>query len=125
LDRFSMMAWGHPPGAPGVTDSKPTPPEALQSLLEVDRLVHEPARLAILTVLAAAEEVQFTFLEQVLGLTRGNLSSHVSKLEEAGYLTVTKAFEARTPVTRYQITARGRKALEEYRGQMLRSLGRG
>jgi len=102
----------------------PKPPE-LQSLLEVDRVVHEPARLAILTVLAAAEEVQFTFLEQVLGLTRGNLSSHVSKLEDTGYLTVSKAFEERTPVTRYRITARGRKALETYRRQMLMSLARG
>jgi DNA-binding transcriptional ArsR family regulator len=107
-----------------LTDPKAGAPEALQSLLEVDRLVHEPARLAILTVLAAAEEVQFTFLEQVLGLTRGNLSSHVSKLEDAGYLTVTKAFEERTPVTRYQITAKGRKALETYRRQMLLSLSR-
>lgn len=104
--------------------TEPKAPE-LQSLLEVDRLVHEPARLAILTVLAAAEEVQFTLLEQVLGLTRGNLSSHVSRLEDAGYLTVTKAFEQRTPVTRYQITARGRKALETYRRQMLLSLARG
>ncbi len=99
----------------------PKSPE-LQGLLELDRLVHEPARLAILTVLSAAEEVQFTFLEQVLGLSRGNLSSHVSKLEEAGYLTVTKAFEERTPVTRYQLTTRGRKALEAYRRQMLASL---
>lgn len=104
--------------------TEPKAPE-LQSLLEVDRLVHEPARLAILTVLAAAEEVQFTLLEQVLGLTRGNLSSHVSRLEDAGYLTVTKAFEQRTPVTRYRITARGRKALETYRRQMLLSLARG
>jgi DNA-binding MarR family transcriptional regulator len=107
-----------------VTDPKTGAPEALHSLLEVDRLVHEPARLAILTVLAAAEEVQFTFLEQVLGLTRGNLSSHVAKLEVAGYLTVTKAFEERTPVTRYQITAKGRRALENYRRQMLLSLSR-
>jgi DNA-binding transcriptional ArsR family regulator len=102
------------PGAPPV-----------QALLELDRLVHEPARLAILTVLAAAEEVQFKFLEEALGLTKGNLSSHVSKLEEAGYLTVTKAFERRTPVTRYQITARGRKALETYRAAMLETLQRG
>ncbi len=95
------------------------------ALLEVDRLVHEPARLAILTVLASAEEVQFKFLEQALGLTRGNLSSHVSKLEEAGYLTVTKAFEQKIPVTSYRITARGRKALEGYRAAMLQNLSRG
>jgi DNA-binding MarR family transcriptional regulator len=101
----------------------PKPPE-LAGLLELDRLVHEPARLAILTVLSAAEEVQFTYLEEALGLTRGNLSSHVAKLEEAGYLTVSKAFEKRTPVTRYSITTRGRKALEAYRGQMLAAMGR-
>lgn len=104
-----------------------TDPKApgLQSLLEVDRLVHEPARLAILTVLASAEEVQFKFLEEALGLTRGNLSSHVSKLEDAGYLTVTKAFEEKLPVTSYRITGRGRKALETYRAAMLQGLGRG
>ncbi len=95
------------------------------ALLEVDRLVHEPARLAILTVLASAEETQFKFLEEALGLTRGNLSSHVSKLEDAGYLTITKAFEERIPVTSYRITARGRKALETYRAAMLQGLARG
>ncbi len=100
-------------------------PSGLDALLEVDRVVHEPARLAILTVLASAEEVQFKFLEAALGLTRGNLSSHVSKLEEAGYLTVTKAFEEKVPVTSYRITARGRKALEGYRAAMLQGLGRG
>jgi DNA-binding MarR family transcriptional regulator len=99
-------------------------PSGLGALLELDRLVHEPARLAILTVLASAEEIQFKFLEEALGLTRGNLSSHVSKLDEAGYLTVTKAFEERIPVTSYRITARGRKALETYRAAMLQGLGR-
>jgi DNA-binding MarR family transcriptional regulator len=103
--------------------SDPKPP-GLVALLDVDRLVHEPARLAILTVLASAEEVQFKFLEEALGLTRGNLSSHVAKLEEAGYLTVTKAFEDRVPVTSYRITGRGRKALEGYRAAMLQGLGR-
>jgi DNA-binding transcriptional ArsR family regulator len=105
-----------------VTGSKPP---GIQTLLDVDRLVHEPARLAILTVLANAEEVQFKFLEEALGLTRGNLSSHVSKLEEAGYLTVAKSFEEKIPVTRYRITARGRKALEGYRTAMLHGLSRG
>jgi len=90
-------------GSPAPLRDPVTDPKALelQSLLVVDRLVHEPARLAILAVLAAAEEAEFIFLEQVLGITRG------------------------IPVTRYQITARGRKALEAYRRQMLLSLGRG
>jgi DNA-binding MarR family transcriptional regulator len=105
-----------------VTDPKSP---GLQTLLDVDRLVHEPARLAILTVLANAEEVQFKFLEEALGLTRGNLSSHVAKLEEAGYLVVSKSFDGRLPVTSYRITARGRKALEGYRTAMLQGLSRG
>jgi DNA-binding MarR family transcriptional regulator len=88
-------------------------------------MVHEPARLALLTVLANAEEVQFKFLEGALGLTRGNLSSHVSKLEEAGYLTVAKSFDGKLPVTSYRITARGRKALDGYRTAMLQGLSRG
>ncbi len=94
----------------------------VQGLLDLDRVVHEPARLAILTVLAAAEEVEFKFLEGAVGLTRGNLSSHVSKLEEAGYLTVSKTFRGRIPVTSYRLTAEGRKAFEAYRSRLLDGL---
>lgn len=94
----------------------------VQGLLELDRVVHEPARLAILTVLAAADEVEFTFLEETIGLTRGNLSSHVSKLEAAGYLSVNKAFRHRIPVTSYRITASGRKAIDDYRRRLLAGL---
>lgn len=86
--------------------------------LEVDRLVHEPARLAILSILAGAERVEFRFLESVTGLTRGNISSHVSKLEAAGYVTVHKEFRGRTPVTSYSLTDAGRSALEGYRKRM-------
>lgn len=86
--------------------------------MDLDRVVHEPARLAILTVLAEAEEVEFRFVESVTGLTRGNLSSHASKLEDAGYLRVEKAFKGRTPVTTYRLTAEGREALEKYRRQL-------
>ncbi len=94
----------------------------VQGLLELDRLVHEPARLAILTVLAAADEVEFKFLEEAIGLTRGNLSSHVSKLEEAGYVAVTKSFRGRIPVTSYRLTADGRRALDAYRTRLLDGL---
>ena len=100
-------------------------PPAVQSLLVVDRVVHEPARLAILTILAAAEEVEFKFLEAAIGLTRGNLSSHVARLEAAGYLTVTKVFRDRIPVTSYRLTTQGRRALEAYRRQMLDGLAHG
>lgn len=94
------------------------PRRDLRGLLALNRVVHEPARLAILTVLAEADEVEFRFLERVTGLTRGNLSSHASKLEAAGYLTVHKAFRGRTPVTSYRITPAGRKALTTYRAHM-------
>ena len=74
--------------------------EEVRALLGLDRMVHEPARLAILTVLAEAGWVEFRFLERVTGLTRGNLSSHAAKLEEAGYIEVEKAFRGKVPVTR-------------------------
>ncbi len=102
--------------------SEPRAP-GIQGLLELDRTIHEPARLAILTILAAAGDVEFKFLESAVGLTRGNLSSHVSKLEAAGYLTVTKAFRDRIPVTSYRITSEGRAALSRYRKQLLEALG--
>lgn len=90
----------------------------LRELVNLDRVVHEPARLAILTILAEAEEVEFRFIESMTGLTRGNLSSHASKLEAAGYIEVSKAFRGRTPVTSYRITAAGREALTTYRTRL-------
>lgn len=86
--------------------------------LELDRLVHEPARLAILSLLSGAERVEFRYLENVTGLTRGNISSHASKLEAAGYLEIHKEFRGRTPVTSYSITETGRQALRAYRERM-------
>lgn len=94
----------------------------VRGFLALDRVVHEPARLAMLTVLAEAEEVEFRFLEKVTGLTRGNLSSHAAKLEAAGYITVRKEFRARTPVTSYRITAAGRAALANYRANFRATL---
>lgn len=93
----------------------------LHPILALDRTVHEPARLAILTVLAAAEEVEFLFLQRVTGLSKGNLSSHTQKLEAAGYLETAKAFRGRIPVTSFRITPEGRLALAAYH-QQLRAL---
>lgn len=87
-------------------------------ILDLDRLVHEPARLAILTVLAAAEEVAFLFLQKVTGLSKGNLSSHTQKLEAAGYLETVKAFQGRIPSTTFRITEEGRAALQAYHRQL-------
>jgi DNA-binding transcriptional ArsR family regulator len=90
----------------------------LESMLSLDRTVHEPARLVILTVLAEAEEVEFRFLETASGLTRGNLSSHISRLEAAGYLEVEKSFRGKVPLTTLRITRSGRTALNTYRKQL-------
>lgn len=92
-----------------------------KTILDLDRMVHEPARLAILTVLASAEEVAFLFLQRVTGLSKGNLSSHTQKLEAAGYLETVKAFQGRIPVTSFRITEDGRVALRVYH-QQLRAL---
>ncbi|WP_243316346.1 winged helix-turn-helix domain-containing protein [Geothrix paludis] len=92
-----------------------------RAILDLDRIVHEPARLAILTVLASAEEVSFLFLQRVTGLSKGNLSSHTQKLEAAGYLETVKAFQGRIPVTSFRITEDGRAALRVYH-QQLRAL---
>jgi DNA-binding transcriptional ArsR family regulator len=94
----------------------------MRGVLDIDRLVHEPARLLILSVLAGAEDVEFKFVETATGLTKGNLSSHATKLEEAGYLKVTKKFRDRTPVTSFRITAAGRAAFEAYCAQLSSAL---
>lgn len=86
----------------------------MQTLLELDRVIHEPARLVILTVCASAEEVEFKFLETTTGLSKGNLSSHISKLEQVGYVEVIKAFRKKMPVTSFKITKAGRDALAAY-----------
>jgi DNA-binding transcriptional ArsR family regulator len=89
-------------------------PAPLQQLLALDRIVHEPARLVILTILSSAEEVEFKFLETATGMSKGNLSSHTAKLEDAGFVTVKKDFRGKIPVTSFKITAEGKKALEAY-----------
>ena len=94
----------------------------VESLLSLDRLVHEPARLVILTILAETEEAEFSFLQKLSGLTKGNLSSHISKLEAAGYLEVRKSFRGKLPTTSLKITRAGRTALSDYRKQLKHAL---
>jgi DNA-binding transcriptional ArsR family regulator len=85
---------------------------------EVDRVIHEPARLAIMALLSGAEEVDFLFLMRETELTKGNLSSHLAKLEEAGYVEIEKTFRGKIPLTLIRITKTGRKALDGYRETM-------
>ena len=85
---------------------------------ELDRLVHDRTRLAIVSALAANEPLAFTELKAITETTDGNLSVHTRKLEDAGYVSCTKGFEGRTPRTEYALTAAGRKALQKYLDHM-------
>ncbi len=90
----------------------------LEAIANLDRIVHSPPRLMILAYLAAVDSADFIFLMNQVNLTRGNLSSHLNTLEEAGYVSITKEFVDRIPRTLIRITPAGRKAIEEYRDQM-------
>ena len=89
-----------------------------ESVVEIDRLIHEPARLVLVSNLYVVEEADFTYLSRRTGLTAGNISSHMTKLETGGYVKVTKTFAANRPRTIYQLTRKGRTALEQYRQQV-------
>lgn len=91
---------------------------------ELDPIIHSPARLKILTVLKEVESADFLFILRHTGLTRGNLSSHLSKLETVNYVTITKEFVDKIPHTIIQLTEEGKHALETYRQQMLHKLER-
>lgn len=86
----------------------------LSQLVEVDRVIHEPARAAIMAVLYGVDSVDFKFLLETTQLTKGNLSVHARKLESAGYLTIEKSFLNNYPHTRYRLTNLGRGAFKSY-----------
>lgn len=93
---------------------------------EVDRLVHEPARLGVLTVLSSVRSAEFLFLQSALGLSKGNLSSHLSRLEQGGLVEITKRFVGKKPQTSASLTPAGAAAVARYWRQLdhLRDLGR-
>ncbi|PKO06369.1 MAG: ArsR family transcriptional regulator [Chloroflexi bacterium HGW-Chloroflexi-3] len=95
-----------------------------QPILEVDRIIHEPARLLIVTILSMAEKADFLFLLNETGLTRGNLSTHLSKLEAAGYVNIEKSFRGKIPQTLCSLTPAGQEAFEKYRKQINQFLKR-
>ena len=90
----------------------------VKSLADIDRIIHEPARLMVMTLLYVVESGDFAFLMSETGLTWGNLSSHMTKLETAGYIAVEKEFKGRKPYTMLQLTDRGRQAFRTYRQDM-------
>lgn len=81
---------------------------------QIDDVIHSRIRTAIMAVLVSVEEAEFKYLKGKINATDGNLSVHIKKLEDAGYLSVKKSFINRKPVSKYRITAKGRKAFENY-----------
>jgi DNA-binding MarR family transcriptional regulator len=94
------------------------PSDELPDVQSIDRLIHEPVRLLIMANLYVVETADFLYLMNQLNLTFGNLSSHMSKLEEAGYINVEKEFQDKKPVTRLSLTDSGREAFSDYRERM-------
>ncbi len=89
-----------------------------KQMLETDRLIHEPARLIIMALLYGVENADFTFLLTETGLTRGNLSFHLTKLEEAGYVDIEKTYKGKRPYTLCSLSENGRLAFDAYRQQL-------
>ena len=81
---------------------------------QLDRVIHEKNRLAILSLLAASPRLSFTEMRDTLQMTDGNLTTHMRTLQEAGYVAVTKSFRERRPLTSYSLTTTGRKAFAAY-----------
>jgi DNA-binding transcriptional ArsR family regulator len=96
-------------------------------MTDLDRVIHEPARLRIATILAGVESADFGFLLSVLRLTKGNLSSHMDRLEKVGYVEVRKTFNGKIPHTDYRLTPEGKNALDGYWAELdgIRGSGRG
>lgn len=94
---------------------QPDEPDSDQHALDFDRLIHEPARLVLMANLYVVDEADFVFLSHRTGLTAGNISSHMTRLEDAGYVNITKTFAGKRPRTVYGLTDTGRTAFENYR----------
>jgi len=101
---------------PEMTDLQ-TEPE-LHPLADIDQVIHAPARLMVLTYLYVVESVDYVFMTRLTGLTWGNLSTHLSKLEMAGYVTLHKEIKGKKPHTTINLTSQGRAAFKEYKKSM-------
>ena len=92
--------------------------DSAEVIANLDKLIHEPARLAIMMLLYGVESADFIYLKTQTGLTQGNLSSHLGKLEAAGYIGVEKMFEGKIPRTLYHLTEAGRESFRDYIASM-------
>ena len=87
-------------------------------MTDLDRVIHEPARLLLVALLAAVKEADFLWLQRESGLTKGNLSSHLARLEGAGYVEVQKSFKGKIPLTVLRLTRAGKGAFDGYKKKM-------
>jgi len=94
----------------------------MRAIAELDRVIHEPGRLMIAALLFAVEKADFVYLLHETGMNKGTLSSHISRLEEAGYVGVEKGYRGKVPQTLLRLTAAGRAAFEEYRRKVKAAL---
>jgi DNA-binding MarR family transcriptional regulator len=92
--------------------------EGIRSLVDLDPVIHAPARLTVLIYLYVVASADFVFLKNMTGLTWGNLSTHLSKLEEAGYVTLEKGFRGKKPHTMVRLTKDGRTAFRAYKANV-------
>lgn len=96
--------------------------EGIIPIIEIDKLIHEPARLMIISLLYVVESADFLWIKRQTDLTDGNLSSHLSKLESVGYVTIEKSIKNKKTRTSIKLSSGGRKAFEEYRKKLTQIL---
>ena len=96
--------------------------QQIRSIADLDRVIHEPGRLMIVALLFAVDRADFLYLQHETAMNKGTLSSHLSRLEEAGYIEVTKTYRGKVPQTLLRLTEAGRKAFEEYRRKLKKAL---
>ena len=101
-----------------MTDKEHPINEAWAGLTTVNKLIHEPARLAVITILDAVDKADFLYLQRATGLTKGNLSVHLQKLEEAGLIEITKTFQGKYTRTLCKLTTQGKAGFKTYKDQM-------
>jgi len=96
--------------------------QQIRAIADLDRVIHEPGRLMIVALLFAVDRADFLYLQHETAMNKGTLSSHLSRLEEAGYIAVTKTYRGKVPQTLLRLTGTGRKAFEQYRRNLKEAL---
>jgi DNA-binding HxlR family transcriptional regulator len=96
--------------------------QQIRTIADLDRVIHEPGRLMIVALLFAVDRADFLYLQHETAMNKGTLSSHLSRLEEAGYVAVTKTYRGKVPQTLLCLTDAGRKAFEQYRRNLKEAL---